>query len=283
MHDYTQIRERVEQALSAFPAAQGGAVDGAGAVAPIEGPVAERGAGFIASLIDHTLLKPDATAEQIDVLCADAMRFGFASVCVNPTWIERCTQNLSGGSSNGEVRVCTVAGFPLGAMLPETKARETEQAIARGAREIDMVLNIGRLKSGALAAVYEDVAGVVQAAHPHGVVVKVIFETVLLTDEEKVAAALICARAGVDFVKTSTGFAGGGATVDDVRLMRSIVGNGIGVKAAGGVRSGADAIALIEAGATRLGASSGVAIVQSMTGKGDASERNEEASSRESY
>lgn len=211
----------------------------------------------LARAIDHTLLKPEATPAQVELLCAEARQYGFASVCVNPSFVPLCARLLAESS----VAVCTVVGFPLGATTTETKVFETRQAIAQGAREIDMVIAIGRLKAGDYLAVFADIAAVVAACHAGGVVCKVIIETALLTDAEKVAASLLAARAGADFVKTSTGFAGGGATVSDVALMRRAVGPRIGVKAAGGVRDRAAAEALLAAGATRLGASAGVAIV----------------------
>ncbi|HAD06619.1 MAG TPA: deoxyribose-phosphate aldolase [Anaerolineaceae bacterium] len=211
----------------------------------------------IASMIDHTLLKPDATQEQIAQLCFEAKRYGFASVCVNPTWIELCAKLLQGSA----VKVCTVIGFPLGANTPEVKAFETAQAIQLGAQEVDMVINIGALKSRDLQLVARDIRGVVKTAHEKGVLVKVIIETGLLTDEEKVIACLISKEVGADFVKTSTGFSGGGATVNDVALMRRVVGPQVGVKASGGVRTFEDAEQMIKAGANRIGASASVKIV----------------------
>ncbi len=211
----------------------------------------------IASMIDHTLLKPDATQEQIAQLCFEAKRFGFASVCVNPTWIELCAKLLQGTP----VKVCTVIGFPLGANTPEVKAYETGQAIQLGAQEVDMVINIGALKSRDLQLVARDIRGVVKTAHEKGVLVKVIIETALLTDEEKVIACLIAKEVGADFVKTSTGFSGGGATANDVALMRRVVGPQLGVKASGGVRTYEDAEQMIKAGANRIGASASVKII----------------------
>lgn len=205
--------------------------------------------------IDHTLLKPEATAEMIDKLCDEAKTYDFASVCVNPFWVKRAAERLAGT----DVKVCTVIGFPLGATTRTVKAAETRDAIANGATEIDMVLNVGALKSGDLQTVKEDVAAVVEAAG--GVLVKVILETGLLTDEEKVTACQLCVEAGAHYVKTSTGFGPGGATVEDIALMRKTVGPDIGVKASGGVRDRATALAMIEAGATRIGASAGIAIV----------------------
>lgn len=211
----------------------------------------------IAGMIDHTLLKPDAAQEQIAQLCFEAKRYGFASVCINPTWIELCAKLLQGTS----VKVCTVIGFPLGANTPEVKAYETAQAIQLGAQEVDMVINIGALKSRDLQLVARDIRGVVKTAHDKGVLVKVIIETALLTDEEKVIACLIAKEVGADFVKTSTGFSGGGATVNDVALMRRVVGPQVGVKASGGVRSYEDAEQMIKAGANRIGASASVKII----------------------
>lgn len=216
-------------------------------------------AADVAALIDHTALKPDTTSEQIRQLCAEAKQYKFASVCVNLTWLELCHQLLG----DSAVKRCVVVGFPLGATLPSAKAYETAEALQRGAQEVDMVLNIGRLKDGDYASVYQDINAVVEVAHAEDALVKVIIETFLLTDEEKATACMIAQRAGADFVKTSTGFNGGGATVEDVALMRSIVGSALGVKASGGVRTGADARAMIAAGATRIGASAGVSIVDS--------------------
>ena len=212
----------------------------------------------LAGMIDHTLLKPDATQDQIAQLCFEARKYGFASVCINPTWVELCAKLLEGSP----VKVCTVIGFPLGASAPEVKAFETQNAIEHGAGEIDMVINIGALKARDLELVAKDVRGVVTAAHARGAIVKVIIEAVLLTDEEKTIACLLSKEAGADFVKTSTGFASGGATVHDVALMRKAVGPELGVKAAGGVRTYEDAEKMIKAGATRIGASAGVKIIQ---------------------
>jgi deoxyribose-phosphate aldolase len=215
-------------------------------------------AAAVAKTIDHTLLKPDATADQIRQICDEARTYRFASVCVHPTWVKFCGELLD----RTDVKVCTVVGFPLGATLPAVKAFETEQVVHLGAQEVDMVLNVGRLKSGDYAIVYEDMAVVVEAAHRLGALVKVIIETFLLSEQEKIAACALAKAAGVDFVKTSTGFSGGGATAADVRLMRRVVGSDIGVKAAGGVRTADDTRQVIAAGATRIGASAGVQIVQ---------------------
>src|SRR5215216_6057492 len=217
----------------------------------------------LAKMIDHTLLKPDATQQESAQLCFEARKYGFASVCINPTWVSLCAQLLQGS----QVKICTVIGFPLGATSSETKAFETETAIKQGATEIDMVINIGALKARDLETVARDIRGVVNAAHARGIIVKVIIETSLLTDEEKTVASLISKEAGADFVKTSTGFAGGGATVHDVELMRKTVGPQMGVKASGGVRTFEDAESMIKAGATRIGASAGVKIIQGPTGQ----------------
>ncbi|MDW8318067.1 MAG: deoxyribose-phosphate aldolase [Anaerolineae bacterium] len=219
-------------------------------------------AADLARMIDHTLLKPEATADQIVKLCAEARENGFATVCVNPTWVALAAQELRGSP----VKVCTVVGFPLGATLPEVKAFETERAIALGASEIDMVQNIGALKSRDYKRVADDIAAVVRVAHARQASVKVIIETALLTDDEKIESCVIAQAAGADYVKTSTGFSTGGATVADVALMRRVVGPGMGVKASGGIKSAADAAQMIAAGATRLGASAGVKIVREARG-----------------
>lgn len=220
----------------------------------------------LAGLIDHTLLKPEATPAQVEALCAEAARYRFASVCVNPGFVPLCARLLAGTP----VAVCTVIGFPLGATTTKTKVFEATQAAGNGARELDMVIAIGRLKAGELREVAEDIAAVVAAGHAAGALVKVIIETSLLQDEEKVAACLLAARAGADFVKTSTGFAGGGATAADIALMRRVVGPEVGVKASGGVRTLADATAMVAAGADRIGASAGVQIVREAEGSGPA-------------
>jgi deoxyribose-phosphate aldolase len=215
-----------------------------------------------ASLIDHTLLKPEASEADIRRLCEEAARFGFASVCVNPAWVKRAAEFLA----DSAVPVCTVIGFPLGATLPDVKAYEARRAIFDGAREVDMVINIGALKSGDVCAVEHDIRSVADAAHDAGVLCKVIIETALLTDDEKVMACLAAKNAGADFVKTSTGFSKGGATVQDIALMRRTVGSSLGVKASGGVKGIDDARAMFEAGATRIGASVGVKIAQEAGG-----------------
>ena len=231
----------------------------------------------LAGMIDHTLLKPDATQQEIAQLCFEARKHNFASVCVNPTWVSLCAQLLQGSP----VKVCTVIGFPLGATTPETKAFETETAIKQGATEIDMVINIGALKARDLELVARDIRGVVNVAHARGIIVKVILETTLLTDEEKTIASLISKEAGADFVKTSTGFASGGATVHDVALMRKAVGPQMGVKASGGVRTYEDAESMIKAGATRIGASAGVKIIQGPNNQAGA--KSEASSSAKNY
>lgn len=215
-----------------------------------------------ASLIDHTLLKPEATEADIRKLCEEAAQFGFASVCVNPGWVKQAARFLKGSN----VPVCTVIGFPLGATLPDVKAYEARRSIFNGAREVDMVINIGALKSGDDCAVEDDIRAVVDAAHENHILCKVIIETALLTDDEKVRACLAARNAGADFVKTSTGFAKGGATANDVALMRRTVGKALGVKASGGVKGIDDARAMFEAGATRIGASVGVKIAQEAGG-----------------
>jgi len=217
----------------------------------------------LASLIDHTLLKPDATREDVEALCREAGRFCFASVCVNPNWVPLCREMLRGSG----VKVCTVVGFPLGAHLADVKAYEARRAVEQGAEEVDMVINIGALKSRDYALVEQDIRGVVQAV-PKPTIVKVILETALLTRDEKIMACSLSKAAGADYVKTSTGFGGGGATVEDVKLMRETVGPEIGVKASGGVRTRSDAEAMVAAGATRLGASAGVKIVRGEAAEG---------------
>ncbi len=208
-------------------------------------------------MIDHTLLKPEATIEQVEELCAEAKKYTFASVCVNPSYVPLCAKLLK----DTPVKVCTVIGFPLGATSTQAKIFETEQTIRDGATEVDMVINIGMLKSRNYEYVENDIFGVVSAAKRFRVLTKVILETALLTDEEKIKACILCKRAGADFVKTSTGFAKGGATAGDIALMRKIVGSAMGVKASGGVRTREEAIAMVESGADRIGASASVKIV----------------------
>lgn len=213
--------------------------------------------------IDHTILKPETTQEQVEKILSEAKEYDFASVCVNPTWVSLAAESLK----DSDVKVCTVIGFPLGANTSAVKAFETKDAIANGADEIDMVINIGALKAGNDALVLDDIKAVVDASGDK--LVKVIIEACLLTDEEKVRACQLSKEAGADYVKTSTGFSTGGATVADVALMRKTVGPDMGVKASGGARSYEDAIAFIEAGASRIGASSGVAIMNGAQADGD--------------
>jgi deoxyribose-phosphate aldolase len=212
----------------------------------------------IASLIDHTLLKPEATPEQIAQLCAEAREYGFASVCVNPIYVKLAARLLK----DSPVKVCSVVGFPLGATPPEVKAFEARKAIRQGASEIDMVIHVGALKAGDDDHVERDIAAVVAASHAGGAICKVIIETCYLSDDEKVRACEITKRANADFVKTSTGFGPAGATVEDVALMRRTVGPEMGVKAAGGIRTLATLQAMVAAGASRIGASASVKIIQ---------------------
>jgi deoxyribose-phosphate aldolase len=220
-------------------------------------------AGGVAAMIDHTLLKPDATRKDVQALCREAAEHRFASVCVNPTWVAECARLLQGSP----VKVCSVVGFPLGATTPDTKHYETRRAIFDGAREIDMVINVGALKSGDLRVVERDIEAVAAPCREAGVLSKVIIEAALLTDDEKVTACTLAKAAGADYVKTSTGFGPGGATAADVALMRRVVGDEMGVKAAGGVRDLEGLKAMVAAGATRIGASAGVRIVQESKGE----------------
>ena len=222
----------------------------------------EGGDGGVASTIDHTLLKPDATAEDIDKLCREAAEWKFATVCVNPTWVARAAGRLRGTG----VGVCSVVGFPLGATTPDVKQYEARRAIFDGATEIDLVINVGALNSGDVRLVTDDIRAVVGACAERGITSKVILETALLTDEEKVTACTLAKAAGADFVKTSTGFGPGGATAADVALMRRVVGAEMGVKASGGVRDLQQVRAMVAAGATRIGASAGVRIVKESRG-----------------
>ena len=216
----------------------------------------------IARYIDHTLLKANATEDQIRKLCEEASEYQFASVCVNTCYVPLAAELLKGSG----VKTCCVVGFPLGAMSTEAKAYEAADAVKNGAEEVDMVINVGAIKSGNWDYVKKDIERVVKASHDRALV-KVIIETCLLTDEEKVMACTAAKEAGADFVKTSTGFSTGGATVEDIRLMRETVGSEMGVKASGGIRTYEDAAAMIEAGATRIGASSGIAIVEGAKNK----------------
>ncbi len=253
----------------------------AGACRISAGPAVQSVDADIAALIDHTLLKPEATREDITKLCKEAARFGFASVCINPWYVSHASEILRGTP----VKVCTVVGFPLGATLPQVKIYETEEAIKAGAQEIDMVINIGALKSGQDDLVEQDIRGVVEASHRGGAITKVILETVLLDIEEKVRGSLAAKRAGADFVKTSTGFSTGGATAEDVALMRAVVGEEMGVKAAGGVRSLEDLKKMVRAGATRIGASASIKILEQakqVEPAGDAAHRASQSPARKS-
>jgi deoxyribose-phosphate aldolase len=216
----------------------------------------------IAAYIDHTLLKPEASREDILQLCSEAAEYSFKSVCVNPLWVSTARTALKGSG----VLTCSVVGFPLGATTTEVKVFEAQGAVADGADEIDMVINVAAARAGQKDVLVSDILAVADAVHEHGAILKVIIETSLLTDEQKVLACEASVEAGADFVKTSTGFNGGGATIEDVALMRRTVGPDLGVKASGGVRSLEDARAMIAAGATRIGASSGVAIVKGEQG-----------------
>lgn len=246
MTDYAALRERARDSV-------------AGALGPapehVDVPAALRTSSTLAGRIDHTMLKADTTARAIEQLCSEAIEYGFASVCVNTRWVPLASERLAGS----DVMVCTVVGFPLGAMTPRAKAEEARVTVSEGADEVDMVIDIGGLLSGDLIAVYEDMRGVVEAARP--VPVKVILETCLLDDSQKAAACTIALRSGAAYVKTSTGFGGGGASAGDVALMRAIVGDRLGVKASGAIRSRRDAETMLAAGADRVGASSSVSIV----------------------
>ena len=226
------------------------------------GPRVQQVDADVAALIDHTLLKPDATRDDIKKLCEEAVRFGFASVCVNPWNVPQAAELVRGS----HVKVCTVIGFPLGATLPKVKIYEAEEAIKLGAQEVDMVQNVGALKSGLDDEVEQDIRGVAEAAHRGGAICKVILETALLTNDEKVRASIAAKKGGADFVKTSTGFAASGATAEDVALMRKAVGAELGIKASGGIRTLADVEKMVKAGATRIGASASVKIVEQARG-----------------
>lgn len=252
--DYSTLFNRANEAVSA---ALGPIPDG------VEVTTALRTSHTLAGRIDHTLLKADATLGAIETLCQEAVDHKFASVCVNSRWVPTAAERLAGTG----VMVCTVVGFPLGAMTRLAKAEEARIAVAEGADEVDMVLDIGGLCSGDLAAVYDDILGVVAAARPAPV--KVILETSMLDDAQKAIACLIAARTGAAYVKTSTGFGGGGANAHDVSLMRAMVGEALGVKASGAVRTRQDARAMLKAGADRIGASSSVAIVTGGAGQED--------------
>ncbi|MBI5216226.1 MAG: deoxyribose-phosphate aldolase [Ignavibacteriae bacterium] len=211
----------------------------------------------LARMIDHTLLKPESTKEQVIALCNEAKKYNFASVCINPSYVSLCAKLLR----DTAVKVCTVIGFPLGATSTASKAFESEQALRDGATELDMVINVGMLKSGEYDYVENDMFAVASTARRYGALTKVILETGLLTDEEKIKACVLAKRAGMDFVKTSTGFAKGGATAGDIALMRKVVGSAMGVKASGGVRTREEALAMVASGADRIGASASVKIV----------------------
>jgi len=226
------------------------------------GPAVSQVDGDIARLIDHTLLKPEASRDDIRKLCQEAVRFSFASVVINPWYVPLAAELVRGSP----VKVCTVVGFPLGATLPQVKIYETEETIKLGAQEIDMVINVGALKSAQDDVVELDIRGVVQASHRGGAICKVILETALLTLEEKVRACIACRNAGADYVKTSTGFGPAGATAEDVALMHAVVGKDVGVKAAGGIRSLEDLKKMVSAGATRIGASASVRILEEAGG-----------------
>jgi deoxyribose-phosphate aldolase len=231
------------------------AMEGAGAMRIGAPPGVGAVPGDMAKLIDHTMLKPEATRDEIVKLCEEARKHRFASVCVNTTWVPLCKSLLAGS----DVMVCCVVGFPLGAMSPNAKAYEAREAVRQGAKEVDMVINIGALKSGDYETVFEDICKVVKSSAPAGV--KVILETSALDTEQKIIGCTLSKLAGAAFVKTSTGFGKGGATVEDVALMRKIVGGDIGVKASGGVRTAEDVLKMAQAGANRVGASASVAIV----------------------
>jgi deoxyribose-phosphate aldolase len=249
VHNRAGVRSIVGNGASRISAGVG--VEEAGGVEP-----------DLAPLIDHTLLKPDATVSEIEQLCAEALKFSFASVCINPGYVPLCARLCKGS----DVKVCTVIGFPLGATSTASKAFEAEQAIRDGAQEVDMVINVGMLKTGEHDYVESDIFAVTSTARRSRVLSKVIIETGLLTDEEKIKACVLAKRAGADFVKTSTGFAKGGATAGDVALMRRVVGSAMGVKASGGVRSREDALAMVASGADRIGASASVKIVSGESG-----------------
>jgi deoxyribose-phosphate aldolase len=244
VHNAEGVRNIVSSGASRITAGKG--IEAAGGVS-----------SDLARMIDHTILKPDATPGEVQKLCEEAKKYSFASVCVNAGYVPLCARLLRGSP----VKVCTVIGFPLGATSTASKAFETEQAIRDGAQEVDMVINVGMLKAGDTQYVERDIVAVVTAAKRQRVLTKVIIETALLSDEEKVKACLLAKKAGADFVKTSTGFAKGGATAGDIALMRRVVGSAMGVKASGGVRSREDALAMVASGADRIGASASVRII----------------------
>jgi deoxyribose-phosphate aldolase len=223
-------------------------------------PVTKPDWQVVASAIDHTILKPEATPDQVKKLCAEANKYGFAAVCVQPCYVELAATELKGTA----VRVASVVGFPHGATLTSAKALEAAETARLGAGEVDMVINVGQLKAGNRKYVEDDIRAVAEASHKNGAILKVIIETCLLTRDEKIAACELYVRAGADFVKTSTGFSTAGATAEDVALMRGVVGPSVGVKAAGGIRTAADAVTMLNAGANRIGASASVAIVKEL-------------------
>jgi deoxyribose-phosphate aldolase len=250
IHNADGVRCIVEQGAARITSGKG--IDQAGGVDP-----------GLARMIDHTMLKAEATPKEIEQLCAEALKYRFASVCINGSHVPLCARLLKGSP----VKVCTVIGFPLGAAASAAKAAETELAIREGAQEVDMVINVGMLKAGEYQYVEKDISGVVGVAHRHKVLAKVILETGLLSDEEKVKACVLARRAGADFVKTSTGFGKGGATAGDIALMRRVVGSAMGVKASGGVRSRQDALTMVASGADRIGASASVKIIGGESGE----------------
>jgi len=252
-----RIEENLEELKKALPSVDFSACGAAQAAA--EPDTSLLTPEKLASYIDHTILKPEATAMMVDKLCDEAAENGFFSVCVNPTHVKRCALRLDGT----DVAICTVIGFPLGASTSNVKAQEVKDAIANGAGEVDMVINVGALKSGDYKLVYDDIASVVRASGI-STLTKVIIETCLLTDDEKVKACLLAKAAGADFVKTSTGFSTGGATASDIALMRAVVGPSMGVKASGGIRDTEAALSMIRAGASRIGASAGIAIIRGL-------------------
>lgn len=255
-----RIEENLEELKNSLPSAD---FSSCGVLAAPGAPdISTLTAEKLAAYIDHTLLKPDATSAMADKLCDEAAENGFFSVCVNPTHVRRCAQRLEGT----DVAVCTVIGFPLGANTSQVKAQEVRDAITNGAGEVDMVINVGALKSADYKLVYEDISSVVRAAGI-STLTKVIIETCLLTDDEKVKACLMAKAAGADFVKTSTGFSTGGATAADIALMRAAVGQSMGVKASGGIRDTEAALSMIKAGASRIGASAGIAIIRGLVNR----------------
>jgi deoxyribose-phosphate aldolase len=263
MKEFDKLAAQIGEEVLARLAGRGAGPEHAAEVpaAADPAPATGRPAGIdpaIASLIDHTILKPEATRADVVKVCREARQYGFASVCINPYWVPVAKAELAGTP----VKVCTVVGFPLGATSTEAKVAETAAALRAGAQEIDMVINVGALRSGEPDAVRKDIEQVVETAHGAGAIVKVILETALLDDSQKALGCTLAKLAGADFVKTSTGFGPAGATVHDVALMRSVVGPGMGVKAAGGIRTLADLQAMTAAGATRIGASASVKIVE---------------------